>query len=269
MSDMPDLTISFQKKLSKRAEETNSRLILALDLSVEMTSDPKRWGEKQKDLVKKIIRVLDCCPDLAALKFNHQLTLPLGIFSDSMCQVMEAADQSGQLPKIMDCKASDVGHTNAWIANHYFDAGFDALIANPLIGFKGGIEEISQVAKERGRGFILLCVMSHPGATFCFTRSFLHENETIPAFELVAQNSAKWGAHGLIVGGTYPNLVARVKSLVPSNMLIFSPGIGTQGGNATGLREAGTDYFIVGRSIFESKKPVETARRFRLLSLKS
>ncbi|MFQ5980246.1 MAG: orotidine 5'-phosphate decarboxylase [Candidatus Heimdallarchaeota archaeon] len=266
---MPDATRSFQNMLSKRAEEANSRLILALDLSVEMTSDTQRWEEKQNELVKKIIQVLDCSPELAALKFNHQLTLPLGIFSDGMHQIMEAADQSGPVPKIMDCKASDVGHTNAWIAEHYFDAGFDALIANPLIGFKGGIEEISQIAKERGRGLILLCVMSHPGASFCFTRTVMHENEVIPAFELVAQNSAKWGTHGLIVGGTYPDLIARVRSIIPPEMLIFSPGIGAQGGNAMGLREAGTDYFIVGRSIFKAKKPMEAARRFRLLSLNS
>ncbi|MHA2270562.1 MAG: orotidine 5'-phosphate decarboxylase [Candidatus Hodarchaeales archaeon] len=259
------MTGSFKEKLVQKSEKANSRLILALDVTTQMSTRSNRWKEKRKSLVHQAIRVIEATtPELAALKFNHQLVLPLGIFSEEMAQIMDAA---ADLPKIMDCKANDVGHTNRWIAQHYFDAGFDALIANPLVGFRGGIEEISHVAKERERGLILLCVMSHPGARFSFTRDFADENGSIPAYQLIARNAAQWGAHGLIVGGTYPELVQQVRSLIPREMLIISPGLGAQGGSGIGLRNAGTDYFIVGRSIFDAEKPHEAAKKFRNLSI--
>jgi len=266
--DMSGTGNSLKDVLLRKSEDTNSRLILALDVSIPMGKNPKRWKEKKRKLMKTAVNILEATTcELVAVKFNHQLVLPLGIFSDEMAQIMETADQSGQLPKIMDCKANDVGHTNSWIANHYYDVGFDALIANPLVGFKGGIEEISKVAKARTRGLILLCVMSHPGAKFCFTRDLVNDDRSVPAFEMIAQKAQDWGAHGLIVGGTYPELVHRVRTLIPSDMLIISPGLGAQGGSGEGLRKSGTDYFIVGRSIFEADKPTKAACEFRKLSI--
>ncbi|MFW9913980.1 MAG: orotidine 5'-phosphate decarboxylase [Candidatus Thorarchaeota archaeon] len=259
------MTGSFKEELLQRSEDANSCLILALDVTTQMSNHSKRWKEKRRSLTRQAIRVIEeTAPELAALKFNHQLVLPLGIFSEEMAQIMDAADE---LPKIMDCKANDVGHTNRWIAQHYFDAGFDALIANPLVGFRGGIEEISHVAKERERGLILLCVMSHPGAKFSFTREFVDKSGPVPAYQLIARNATQWGAHGLIVGGTYPELVQQVRSLIPRDMLIISPGLGAQGGNGTGLRTAGTDYFIVGRSIFDAENPYKAAKKYRNLSI--
>jgi len=39
---------------------------------------------------------------------------------------------------IMDAKVNDIGNTNQVIAEYYFSAGFDAIIANPfVVGMKG------------------------------------------------------------------------------------------------------------------------------------
>jgi orotidine-5'-phosphate decarboxylase len=41
----------------------------------------------------------------------------------------------------MDCKVNDIGSTNQVIAE-YYTAGFDALIANPFVGWEEGLELI-------------------------------------------------------------------------------------------------------------------------------
>ncbi len=50
-------------------------------------------------------------------------------------------------------------------------------------------------------------------------------------------------------------------------MSIFSPGVGTQGGNANEVISAGTNYLIVGRTILNAKNPVSVAMKLQLQSL--
>ena len=44
---------------------------------------------------------------------------------------------------------------------------------------------------------------------------------------------------------------------------IYSPGIGTQGGEINAAVSAGAHYVIIGRAITLAEKPEEAARRFR------
>ncbi|RMW33496.1 MAG: orotidine 5'-phosphate decarboxylase, partial [Nitrosopumilus sp.] len=46
-----------------------------------------------------------------------------------------------------------------------------------------------------------------------------------------------------------------------------SPGVGTQGGNASEVISAGTNYLIVGRTILNAKKPTDVAKDLQLDSL--
>jgi len=48
---------------------------------------------------------------------------------------------------------------------------------------------------------------------------------------------------------------------------IFSPGVGTQGGDATEVISSGTNYLIVGRTILNSKNPVAVAKELQLSTL--
>ena len=41
---------------------------------------------------------------------------------------------------------------------------------------------------------------------------------------------------------------------------LFSPGIGIQGGSAFKAKKCGSDYLIVGRTILNSKNPVQTIK---------
>jgi orotidine-5'-phosphate decarboxylase len=48
---------------------------------------------------------------------------------------------------------------------------------------------------------------------------------------------------------------------------IFSPGVGTQGGEVRRSLKAGTDYFIIGRSITGAKNPAKVAAEFAKASV--
>ena len=72
---------------------------------------------------------------------------------------------------------------------------------------------------------------------------------------------------GIVVGATFPKIIEYCSKKAGKNLSIFSPGVGTQGGNANEVLESGTNYLIVGRTILNSKKPVEVAKELQLESL--
>ena len=44
-------------------------------------------------------------------------------------------------------------------------------------------------------------------------------------------------------------------------MQIYSPGVGTQGGNASEVKQMGSDFLIVGRTILNAKNPIQIAKK--------
>jgi orotidine-5'-phosphate decarboxylase len=69
------------------------------------------------------------------------------------------------------------------------------------------------------------------------------------------------------VGATFPKIIQYCSKKAGKNLSIFSPGVGTQGGNATEVISSGTNYLIVGRTILNSKNPVAVAKELQLSTL--
>jgi orotidine-5'-phosphate decarboxylase len=44
-------------------------------------------------------------------------------------------------------------------------------------------------------------------------------------------------------------------------MKIYSPGVGTQGGNPSVAKKLGSDFLIVGRTILNAKNPTQIAKK--------
>jgi orotidine-5'-phosphate decarboxylase len=244
----------FRATMEGSSSTKKTRVVLALDISAEL---PKSNRDKARnELLEKALFILKrTAPHLAAVKVNHQLVLPLGLY-DFIQDIVDKA-KSYSLPLIMDCKANDVEHTNRWIARHYFDAGFDALIANPFVGWEGGIEPIMSEARERGKGVILLAYMSHPGAVEGYGQQVFvaQSKKPEPQYLLFAQKAAEWNADGVIAGATYPEKIREINKVTQGKVPIYSPGIGAQGGDIKAALKAGCTYPIVGRAIFESEDP--------------
>ena len=85
-----------------------------------------------------------------------------------------------------------------------------------------------------------------------------------PLYQLFLKWAISNGADGIIVGATYPKIVSYCKKIVGNKLDIYSPGIGTQGGNAKKAIANGSDFLIVGRTILDSKNPADTAKKIQL-----
>jgi orotidine-5'-phosphate decarboxylase len=248
--------VSFEEKIRKAAEVNKSRTVLALDLEGR---EPRQLGVKSKELLQKVSKYV------CAVKINRQLVMSLGMPGGVESIVRLAHDLS--LPTIMDAKLNDVGHTNEFIARSYFDIGFDAIIASPVAGWENGLDTVFAQANSRGRAVIILVYMSNPGAEAFYSLVGAHGGEAPkPVFELLAERAVQWKAHGVVVAATRPEIISRVRLLVGSEVAIYSPGVGAQGGDAKKALDAGSDYLIVGRSIYSASDPAKAAMDFRDLT---
>lgn len=246
--------MSFKTKMHEAAKSKNSRLVLALDFPFEAAKNKDKILEKAQKILKAVH------PYICAVKINHHLTLPLGTF-DGVQQLVEQIRGQGMMT-IMDAKVNDIGNTNQIIGEYYFAAGFDAIIANPFVGWDEGLKPLFEVSKRLNRGVILLTYMSHKGASQGYGQTIIdpETGEKTLQYFAFAKKALKWGADGVVVGATVPQKISEVKQILGEKVDIYSPGVGAQGGAAETAVKAGANYLIVGREIVNSDDPAATAR---------
>ncbi len=249
----------FKDRMQQLAEIKNSKIVLALDFPYERPENRAKIMSYAERTLKAVH------PYLCAVKINHHLTLPLGTF-DGVKNVVDQIHSLG-LMAIMDAKVNDIGNTNQVIAQYYYDAGFDALIANPFVGWDEGLKPIFDISKKLERGVILLCYMSHKGAVEGYGQTII-DPETgvaIPQYLSFAKKALIWSADGVVVGATVPRKIAEVRDILEEKVAIYSPGVGVQGGAAETAIKAGSNYLIVGREIVSAPDPALAAQRLNNL----
>jgi orotidine-5'-phosphate decarboxylase len=120
--------------------------------------------------------------------------------------------------------------------------GADAFTANPLLG-RDSLEPLIVAAGERGAGCFCLVRTSNPGAKelqdLPTPTAPLHETVARMANELGEDNVGECGlsAVGAVVGATNPELLARLRELMPRAIFLV-PGVGAQGGAVESLGAA-------------------------------
>jgi orotidine-5'-phosphate decarboxylase len=118
----------------------------------------------------------------------------------------------------------------------------DAFTANPFLG-RDALEPLVAAASERGAGCFCLVRTSNPGAAELQDAELdgapLHERLARLVDELGAASVGDSGlsAVGAVVGATRPDLLARLRDLMPRAVLLM-PGIGAQGGRPDDLAPA-------------------------------
>ncbi|MEM3596680.1 MAG: orotidine 5'-phosphate decarboxylase [Candidatus Bathyarchaeia archaeon] len=246
--------MSFHVKMEKAAQAKGSNIVLALDFPFEKPENRERLFRKAESVLEAVH------PYICAVKINHHLVLPLGLF-DGVKKLVDKAHSLG-LATIMDCKANDIGSTNQIIAEYYYAAGFDALIANPFVGWEEGVKPIFDAAQRLGRGVILLAYMSHKGASEGYGQIVINPetNKKTPQYVLFANKALTWKADGVVVGATYPEKIKEIRQIIGEKIPIYSPGIGAQGGEIKTALEAGARYLIVGRAITHAEEPSKVAK---------
>jgi len=243
--------LSFKLKMNRSIRERHSNLILALDLS----------PDRHRHLLSQSMKILKkVYPYVCAVKINHHLVLPLGLFN-GMKKIIQFAQNQG-LPTIMDCKINDIGSTNRIIASYYYEAGFDAVIANPFVGWDEGLQPVFEVARQMGKGIIVLVYMSHKSAEEGYGQTVLDMKTKKQAsqYHVFAEKALSWGADGAVVGATYPDKIREVYAVLGNNVPIYAPGIGAQGGDVGLAMRAGARYLIVGRTVMLAADPVEVLK---------
>jgi len=233
--------VRLRDALESNSRKNGSRIILAADFD----------GERGARLGKAVSLVSALGGKIVGVKVNWHLLLPFGVIG--LRGLAETCRSEG-LPLIADMKLNDIGSTNADAAETLFSNGFDAVIANPFVGYKEGLEDLFAKSREMHKGVILLVYMSHGGAREGYGLKVGRE----PLYVRFAKKARQWGADGAVVSSRSLPVIRKVRTILRDVQLILSPGVGAQGGDARKAVRAGADYVIVGRSIVGANDP----RRF-------
>ncbi len=247
----------YRKRIAKISLEKGS-IILANDLD-DVNID--KLEKKTISNIKKLGRYL------CGIKFNFHIMLPLN--EKSLSKINALAHREG-LQTIADMKLNDIGNTNIIAIKRLWRCGFDAVIANPIMGPEN-LKELVKVAHNDGHGVITLVHMSHPGAKLGYGLSIRDPvtGRTQKLHDLFLKWSSSAKIDGIVVGATVPEIISYTKKIIRDRCDIYSPGVGTQGGDARKSLQAGSKYLIVGRTILNSKNPVLEAKKLQQLSLES
>jgi orotidine-5'-phosphate decarboxylase len=241
---------TFKTRISK-ISKSNGNVILAND-----------YDNSIKNLESKTIQnIKKLHPYLCAIKLNFHLLLPLG--SKQISKITKTAHNFG-LQTIADIKLNDIGNTNRVTTEILWDLGFDAIIANPIMGLDS-LKNLVKFSHKKEKGVITLCHMSAPEAKLSYDMEIKMEKKQ-KLYQLFLDWALESKVDGIVVGATFPKIISYCKKQAGKKLCIFSPGVGTQGGNANEVISAGADYLIVGRSILNAKNPIDVVKNLQLQS---
>ena len=238
-------------KFSNRINNSskNTTIILAND-----------YSNKTPKLETKTIQNIESLHEyICGLKINFHLLLKLG--EKEIKKINKTAHNYG-LQTIADIKLNDIGNTNLVTAENLWELGFDALIVNPIMGNQS-LKNLIQNSHKMGKGVISLCHMSAPEARISYELNVIKQKNSkkIPLYQIFLDWSIKNKSDGIIVGATYPDIIKFCKQKVGKKVQIYSPGVGTQGGNPSVAKKLGSDFLIVGRTILNAQNPTQVAKK--------
>ncbi|MDC1136377.1 orotidine 5'-phosphate decarboxylase [Nitrosopumilus sp.] len=242
---------TFKTKLSQ-ISKSNGKVILAND-----------YDFLEKNLQNKTIQnIKKLNPYLCGIKLNFHLLLPLS--AKEIIKINKTAHDYG-LQTIADIKLNDIGNTNRVTTEHLWNLGFDAVIANPIMGLDS-LKNLVKSSHKEQKGVITLCHMSAPEAKLSYDME-IKMGKKQQLYQLFLNWALTSKVDGIVVGATFPKIIQYCSKQAGRNLSIFSPGVGTQGGNASEVISSGTNYLIVGRTILNAKDPISMAKELHLQSI--
>ncbi len=242
---------TFKTRLSQ-ISKSNGKVILANDYD----SSVKNLQNKTIQNIKKLN------PYLCGIKLNFHLLLPLS--AKEIIKINKTAHDYG-LQTIADIKLNDIGNTNRVTTENLWNLGFDAVIANPIMGLDS-LKNLVKSSHKEQKGVITLCHMSAPEAKLSYDMEIKMDKKQ-QLYQLFLNWALTAKVDGIVVGATFPKIIQYCSKQAGKNLSIFSPGVGTQGGNASEVISSGTNYLIVGRTILNAKNSIAVAKELHLQSI--
>ena len=242
---------TFKTRLSQ-ISKSNGKVILAND-----------YDSSEQNLQNKTIQnIKKLNPYLCGIKLNFHLLLPLS--AKDIIKINKTAHDYG-LQTIADIKLNDIGNTNRVTTEHLWNLGFDAVIANPIMGLDS-LKNLVKSSHKEQKGVITLCHMSAPEAKLSYDMQ-IKMGKTQQLYQLFLNWALTAKVDGIVVGATFPKIIQYCSKQAGKDLSIFSPGVGTQGGNASEVISSGTNYLIVGRTILNAKNSIAVAKELHLQSI--
>jgi orotidine-5'-phosphate decarboxylase len=229
------VSVSFDDRVQARVSEVDSLVCIGLDPVLDQL--PVHLGRSAESVVRFCQDIIEATQSVAAAyKPNFGFFASLGRSGFTALWAVRHSIPAG-IPVILDCKSNDMGETAAAYARGWFDEfGFDAITVNPYMGE----DATAPYMKDPGKGIIVLCKTSNPGSG---EFQDVEDESGTPLSLRVADRCRTWhetypASVGLVVGATYPNLLADVRQRCPEQLILL-PGIGAQGGIVETALEAG------------------------------
>ncbi|MES2980766.1 MAG: orotidine-5'-phosphate decarboxylase [Verrucomicrobiota bacterium] len=242
----------FNDKLQQRITSTGSRLCVGLD------PRPGDGGaEAAKAFLSRVIQ--ETCDYAAAFKPNMAYFEAMGI---SGIRVLEEILKQipSHIPIILDAKRSDIGETQKYYAQGYFNGwNVDAVTLNPFLGY----DSIEPFLDFEGKAVYLLAVTSNAG-TADFQQQELKDGRKV--FELVTALGERAKTEGRATDVGYVVGLTNSESVLPKmpDAPLLVPGLGAQGGDLGALAAAGRsapDVINVSRGILYAEDKMSFRER--------
>lgn len=217
---------SFIEQLQRGWDGNDSLVCVGLDPEIERF--PPHIAESASPIFQFNKAIVDATADLVCAykpQFAHYAAYEA---EDQLERTIDYIHRAYPgIPVILDSKRGDVGNTAERYAIEAFERYHaDAVTVNPYLGS----DSLEPFLKYEGRGVIILCRTSNPGAVDL--QDLEVNNRRL--FHIVADLAARrWNSRGnclLVVGATYPRELAEVREIV-GNMPLLVPGVGAQGGD--------------------------------------
>jgi orotidine-5'-phosphate decarboxylase len=219
-------SVDFSRKLQRAWEASGADLCVGLDPIIERMPPAIATGPRPVLAFNK--HVVDIVGDLVCAfkpQFAHHAAV--GAEEDLAETIAYIHERFPKVVVILDGKRGDIGSTAEMYAREAFDRyDADAVTVNPFMGD----DAVLPFLQRPDKGALVLCRNSNPSAALVQTA--LVDGQ--PLFEMIARRAEQsWNRLGnvmLVVGATYPEDIARVRSAAPTLPFLI-PGIGEQGGS--------------------------------------
>ncbi|MDE0832052.1 MAG: orotidine 5'-phosphate decarboxylase, partial [Nitrosopumilus sp.] len=198
---------TFKTRLSQ-ISKSNGKVILANDYD----SSVKNLQNKTIQNIKKLN------PYLCGIKLNFHLLLPLS--AKEIIKINKTAHDYG-LQTIADIKLNDIGNTNRVTAENLWNLGFDAVIANPIMGLDS-LKNLVKSSHKEQKGVITLCHMSAPEAKLSYDME-INMGKKQQLYQLFLNWALTAKVDGIVVGATFPKIIQYCSKQAGKNLSIFSP----------------------------------------------
>ena len=219
--------MTFTEKLEMAWQQNNSLVCVGLD--PDMNRLPNGISRDKKGLLEFNCAIVDATATLVCA-FKPQIAYFAALSAEDVLlkTIQYIKEHHPNIPIILDAKRSDIGSTAEQYALEAFDRyQADAVTVNPFLGG----DTLQPFLKYQDKGVIILCRTSNPGAAEI---QDLEVNGQ-PLFLSIAKKAAnEWNSNGncaLVVGATWPQQLAQVRSVI-GDMPVLVPGVGAQGGSA-------------------------------------